>query len=132
MMEDLARSHGFVAVPFEMHGKRNRVGQMRELPLTVVVNSGVEGRSPNIRAVQLSGNKPGCGMGIGRRSCPSANRSRCGVWTFPIPPSVLVQSFISSTAMKTLGCDAGKLVARKRKSRVNRIIGFRFNRKAAF
>ena len=30
MMEDLARSHGFVAVPFEMHGKGNRIGQMRE------------------------------------------------------------------------------------------------------
>ena len=38
-----------------------------------------------------------------------ANRSRFGVWTFPeYPPSVLVQSFMSSTAMKrTPGCDAG-------------------------
>ena len=40
MMEDLARSHGFVALPFEMHGKGNRVGQMREPPLTIVVNPG--------------------------------------------------------------------------------------------
>ena len=72
MMEDLPRSHGFVAVPLEMHGQGNRIGQLGTPPLTVVVNPRGRGAQAQHHGRPARATDRGCGMGIGEGNAQSA------------------------------------------------------------